>query len=152
MSEREPAFLCAVVDTLLPADEMLPSGTATGVAAALAKHLRAHRDRDIFTQVLDAIAAQSGGEDGFVAADEAVRVETLKSVEQEAGAAFEQLVALVLADYCEAAVVLGALGWRPDPPQPRGFELAPFDESLLVQARRRTRLWRDPRHLGSRGG
>ena len=142
MTERDPAFLRAVVDTLLPADEVLPSGAAAGVTEALAEYLRAHRDRETFARVLDAIAVRSGGEATFAGADESVRIAAVQSVEQEAGAAFQQLLTLVLADYCEAEIVLRAFGWRTDPPQPRGFELAPFDEALLARAKRRGRLWR----------
>jgi gluconate 2-dehydrogenase subunit 3-like protein len=136
------AFLSTVVDTLLPADDVLPSGSAAGVSQALAEYLRVHRDRESLGRVLAAIAARGGGEAAFVAADEAARVATMQAIEGEAGAAFEQLIVLVLADYCEAERVLHALGWRADPPQPRGFELASFDEALLAKAKRRARLWR----------
>ena len=66
------AFLRAVVDTLLPADEGLPSGTGAGVTRALA-------DQNVH-HVLAAIAARSGGEASFVAADEPTRVATLQGV------------------------------------------------------------------------
>ena len=126
------AFVRAVVDTLLPADDGLPSGTDAGVSLALADHGR----------VLEAIAVQSGGEARFVTADESTRVATLQAVEQAEGPAFERMVVALLADYCEAASVLRAFGWRSDPPQPRGFELPPFDETVLAKAKRRGRVWR----------
>src|SRR5438093_166849 len=132
------AFLCAVVDTLLPADDGLPSGTAAGVTEKLVDHLRTHES---VSRVLAHVAARTGGEAGFVAADEPTRVATLQAVEQEGGVAFVLLV-LVLADYCEAEPVLRAFGWRSDPPQPRGFELPSFDEAVLAKAKRRGRLWR----------
>ena len=126
------AFLHAVVDTLLPADDGLPSGTKAGVTLALADHGR----------VLTAIAVRSGGEASFVAADEPTRVATLQAVEQEDGAAFDRMIVVLLADYCEAESVLGAFGWRSGPPQPRGFELPPFDEATLAKAKQRGRIWR----------
>jgi len=126
------AFRRAVVDTLFPADAGLPSGTEAGVTLAPTDH----------DPVLTAIADRSGGEASFVAADEPTRVATLQTVEQEDGAAFERMIVDLLADYCEAESVLRAFGWRAGPPQPRGFELSPFDETILAQAKQRGRLWR----------
>jgi hypothetical protein len=125
-------FLRAIVDTLLPADDGLPSGSEAGVTLPLADH----------GHVLTAIAVRSGGEEKFVAADEPTRVATLQAVEQAEGPAFERMIVLLLADYCEAESVLRAFGWRTDPPQPRGFELPPFDETVLAKAKQRGRLWR----------
>jgi len=34
------------------------------------------------------------------------------------------------------------IGWRGGPLQPRGFDLAPFDEAALATARKRPPLWR----------
>ncbi|HLY38349.1 MAG TPA: hypothetical protein VKU61_09955 [Candidatus Binatia bacterium] len=126
------AFLRAVVDTLLPADDGLPSGTEAGVTLALADHGR----------LLTTIAMRSGGEASFVAADEPTRVATLQAVAQADGPAFERMIVPLLADYCEAETVLRAFGWRSDPPQPRGFELPPFDETVLAKAKQRGRIWR----------
>jgi gluconate 2-dehydrogenase subunit 3-like protein len=139
---HDPAFLAAVVDTLLPADDGLPSGTAAGVTDRLAEHLRAHPERATLARLLDGIAAAHGGDARFVALDDAARAAVLEAVERETGDAFRCLLVLVLADYCEAEPLLAALGWRAGPPQPRGFELAPFDEACVERAKRRPRLWR----------
>ena len=139
---RDPAFLGAVVDALLPADEVLPSGTGAGVTDRLAEHLRVHPERATLARLLERIAAGPGGAASFVALGDADRAAALEVVEREAGEAFESLVVLVLADYCEAEAALAALGWRAGPPQPRGFELPAFDEACLERAKRRGRLWR----------
>src|SRR5207245_4548859 len=102
---------------------------------------RALGDADV-RHVLAAIAARSGGEASFVAADEPTRVAMLQAVEQVEGPAFERMIVLLLADYCEAESVLRAFGWRTDPPQPRGFELPPFDEPVLAKAQARGRIRR----------
>jgi hypothetical protein len=127
-------FLRAVVDTLLPADDGLPSGTEAGVTRALA-------DESV-RRVLAVIAAASGGEASFMDADEPTRIARLQAVEQAEGPAFERMIVLLLADYCEAEPVLRAFGWRSEPPQPRGFELPPFDETVLAKAKQRGRIWR----------
>jgi hypothetical protein len=139
-----PEFLSAVADTLLPGDQgvpPLPTGTAAGVATNL-EHLVARRDRELPDLVLQAIAGAAGGEGGFVRADAAVRNSCMQRVEREMPGPFQGLVALVLRDYYEAEIVLLAMGWRAEPPQPQGHVVQPFDEALLRPVRRRARMWR----------
>lgn len=139
-----PAFLSAVVDTLLPGDHgvpPLPMGTAAGVAAKL-EHLVARRDGAQHDVALRAIASAAGGEESFMRKDAAERVALLRVVEAEIREPFRALVALLLKDYYEAEAVLQAMGWRAEPPQPAGHVLPPFDESLLEPVKRRDRMWR----------
>jgi hypothetical protein len=138
-------FVSAVVDTLLPGDDgdpPVPSGTAAGVAAKLAEHLVAGRDREPHRVVLEAIVSTARGEDAFVNADGAERIAAVRRVEAEMKGPFDALVSLVLQDYYETEVVLLAMGWRGEPPQPRGHVLPPFDETLLEPVKRRGRMWR----------
>ena len=141
-----PEFLRAVLDTLIPGETVpgesdlpaLPSGSAAGVNAA--SHASAHHD------VLRAIAARAGGEDVFATADEAARVQTLKSIEREQPDEFRALVTALLLDYYESAPVLAAMGWRPDPPQPKGHRLIEFDaaqSATLTRVREKAKLWRE---------
>lgn len=140
-----PGFLGAVVDTLLPGDDgtpPLPSGTAAGVAAKLAEHIVAGRDRARHDAVLQAIASAARGEEAFVRADAPGRIASVRQVEAEMRGPFQGLVALVLQDYYESEAVLLAMGWRAEPPQPQGHVLPPFDETLLEPVRRRGGTWR----------
>ena len=137
-------FMRAVVDTLLPGDRgvpPLPTGTAAGVAAKL-EHLVSDRDREIRDLVLSAIASTARGEDAFMRADEAGRIASIRRVEAEIPGPFRALVALVLQDYYESEIVLLAMGWRAEPPQPEGHVLPPFDEALLEPVKRHGRMWR----------
>lgn len=139
-----PGFMSAVVDTLLPGDRgvpPLPTGTAAGVATKL-EHLIAGRDRALRDVVLQAIASAARGEDAFLRADAAGRIASVRQVEVDMPGPFQALVALVLRDYYEAEMVLLAMGWRTEPPQPEGHVLPPFDEALLEPVRRRGRMWR----------
>lgn len=139
-----PAFLSAVVDTLLPGDQgvpPLPTGTAAGVAAR-PEPLLSHRDGAEHDVALRAIARAAGGEDSFVRADAAGRIACVRLVEAEMREPFRALVALVLQDYYEAESVLVAMGWRVEPPQPAGHPLPAFDEALLEPVKRRDRMWR----------
>jgi hypothetical protein len=141
----KPDFLSAVVDTLFPGDggsPPLPSATAVGLAAKLGQHLVADRDALRHQAVLHAIAQAAGGEESFWRADTAGRVAAVRQVEVEMRGSFQPFVMLLLQDYYEAESVLVAMGWRAEPPQPRGHALPPFDEALLAPVKRRGRMWR----------
>jgi hypothetical protein len=129
-----PEFLSAVVDTLLPRNDgspPLPSGTAAGVAAG-----------EEHVAVLQAIADAVRGEDAFTNADTATRIAAVRRVEGEMRGPFQALVSQLLQDYYETEAVLLAMGWRAEPPQPRGHVLPPFDETLLDPVKRRGPTWR----------
>ena len=116
-----PAFLSAIVDTLLPGDRgtpPLPTGTDAGVATKLQRLARVPGGA-LHSAVLQAIESASGGQEAFVRADADGRIACVRRVEREMPGPFKSLVALVLQDYYEAAVVLLAMGWRAEPPSPR---------------------------------
>jgi hypothetical protein len=132
-----PEFLAAVIDTLLPGDGVLPSGTAAGLR--LAAYAESHH------AVLDAIAAQTGGTESFIRADEAARANAVRTAERSMPDAFRAFLMAALSDYYESEPALAALGWRSEPPQPMGHAVAPMDEAAaarLDRVARRRRLWR----------
>ena len=138
-------FARAVVDALLPGDSgslPLPSGTAAGVTEKLTQRLEAGADAAAQV-VLDAIASAGGGEASFLRGGSDERAMRLRRVEAEMRGSFQAFVTLLLQDYYEAEIVLLALGWRAEPPQPRGHQLPEFDEALLAPVKRRARMWRD---------
>ena len=133
-----PEFLAAVLDTLLPGDEALPSATQAGLdpAAYAGSHHAA----------FDVIAAQAGGAEAFLRTDDDRRAAALRTVERIAPDAFRALLTAVLSDYYEAPAVLAPLGWRSEPPQPAGHAVPTIDEPTtqrLDRIRRRGKLWRD---------
>jgi hypothetical protein len=133
-----PEFLAAVIDTLVPGDDALPSGTRAGLDPAT--YVVSH------CAVFDAIAAQSGTAEAFLHADESARNAVMRGVERGAPDAFRALLTAVLADYYDAQAVLAALGWRHEPPQPAGHRVAPLDDSAmerLERVRTRSKLWRN---------
>ena len=132
-----PEFLAAVIDTLLPGDDVLPSAARASLDPAV--YASSHR------AVLDAIAAQAGGLERFTQADENARAAALTTVERALPEAFRALLVTVLSDYYEAPAVLTALGWRTDPPQPGGHAIAKIDGPTAERAervRQRVQLWR----------
>lgn len=112
-----------VIDTLLPGDDVLPSGTAAGVRV----------DETAHRAVLDAIARAGGGADA------------VREVERAMPAELAALLAALLEEYYDSDAVITALGWSPLPPQPNGHPLPAFDEDLLAKVKRRAPLWTDPR-------
>ncbi len=132
-----PEFLAAVVDTLLPGDDVLPSGTCAGVP--LTAYAESHRP------VLEATVAGAGGIEPFTRADETARATVIRDAERTAPDAFRALLTALLSDYYESEAVLTALGWRSDPPQPTGHVLGAMDDTTtarLAHVARRGRLWR----------
>jgi hypothetical protein len=132
-----PDVVAAVIDTLLPGDGVLPSGTAAGLP--LAGYAESHR------AILDAIAAEAGGADPFIRTDEAARTATVRAVERAMPDAFRALLTAALSDYYESEPVLVALGWPIDAPQPAGHALTATDEATATRLDRvaqRGRLWR----------
>ena len=124
--------LAAVLATLLPGDAPWPSGAVVADAVAA----------DLAPGDWAALSASLPG--GFTAGDEAA----LRAVEQQHPAAFERMVtAAYLAYYTEPsvrAVLEQVTGYEARPPQPLGYQLEPFDETLLERQRLRAPFWRDP--------
>jgi hypothetical protein len=138
------AFITAVIDTLLPGDSggptgepALPPASAAGIdlgVLAQANHI-----------VFEAIANHSGGGGVFVAGAEPARIAAIQAIERANPDTFRALLSALLADYYESESVLTAMGWRTDPPQPRGHEM-PGEESSIAKrlngVRSRGKKWR----------
>ena len=139
------AFIAAVVDTLLPGDSGGPAGEPR-----LPKASAAGIDLGALTSthntLLDAIAKQAGSVEAFIAADESVRIAGVQTAERAMPEAFRALLSALLVEYYESQPVLKAMGWRTDPPQPRGHEMQPSSGAMaqrLERVHRRQKLWRD---------
>ena len=121
--------LAALLATLLPEELPWPSGAV--VAAEL------ERDEAI-NVVLGALPPS------FVAGDE----EALRRVEAQDSGTFARAVAAAYLAYYTHPEVRRVLeqvtGYAARPPQPLGYELPPFDETLLERQRVRPPFWRDP--------
>lgn len=133
-----PEFLAAVIDTLLPGDSVLPSGTGAG----LRPDVYATSHRELFA----AVAARAGNMDNLAKAGERDRTATLQAVEMALPDPFRALLTAALSDYYESPAVLTALGWPVSPPQPAGHIVSPHDGPTAERSERvrhRGALWRD---------
>lgn len=131
-----------VLDRLLPGDpgRGWPSASALGLGAK-ARRLAAERGEEA---ALDALLARLP--EGFDGASEAAQVEALAALEADDGDAFARLILYAYGAYytdpAVRAVVEARTGYPARPPQPLGYELPPFDESLLETVRKRPPFWR----------
>ena len=67
-------------------------------------------------------------------------------MQREAPEAFARLLTAALPDYYETPVVLNALGWRSEPPQPKGHIVPAMDDTTRARLERvisRGKRWRD---------
>lgn len=132
-----PEFLAAVIDTLLPGDEAMPSGTRAGVKPS--------SSADGHLDLFDAIAVRAGSAETFVKLDASARAALIHTVEHERPVSFRALLVILLSEYYESAAVIAALGWRSEPPQPTGHVIASADhrtQKMIDRIRQQDRLWR----------
>ena len=134
--------LTAVLDTLLPPHDGLEGAGGLGLAAAVIAGAREapHLGEPAFS-------ALSQVPDGFEALGADEREAQLRAVEAGDGASFGALINLAYNAYYTDPRVLERIerrtGYAARPPQPGGYELEPFDESVLSQVRKRAPFWRE---------
>jgi hypothetical protein len=126
------AVLIALLDTLLPGDDVLPAFSRAEIDAA---HLETSA-APLLEAIDQAAVARMTVED---------RLALLRKTELSAPDAFRAFLGQALAAYYQAPRVQEALGWRNAPPQPTGHQLSAGDEiahRLLEKVRKRGQLWR----------
>lgn len=115
--------------TLIPGDADWPCGDTVALSPEVAPAC---------AEILAALPPD------FARGDEAA----LRAVEASHRAAFDRVVTeAYIAYYTDPAVraVIERLtGYEARPPQPLGYQLPPFDESLLAIQKQRAPFWRDP--------
>lgn len=133
------ALCAAILDRLLPGDGDWPAAGAHGLAP---------RMRALLEDKAALAAAEMRLGAGFLASSPAARDAALRAWETEAPETFEPLlVAAYNAYYTDPAIrdlIERLTGYENRPPQPLGYALEPFDETLLDKARARAPSWRRP--------
>jgi len=142
LTQAEQALLTATVSRIVPAHDTLPSagelGVATTIEATLAQTTSLRRT---FLDGLHTIKLASGDREFPVhSADEQDAI--LRTIEATHPAFFSLLVEHTYRAYYALPVVQRALGLSGEPPQPRGYQLPPFDPALLIPQRQRAPFWR----------
>lgn len=137
-----PDKLPALLETLLPGDGAdWPAAGEHGLARRAWELAKGTPDG---TEAL-AIVLEALPED-FSGIAQAVRESTLKTIETTHPEAFEKTVTTAYnAYYTDPAIrdiIERLTGYENRPPQPVGYDLPPFDESLLEQVKARGPIWR----------
>lgn len=146
-SDDEREGLAALLDEIIPpgADGRMP-GAGAVVSERIAVELEA-RPESLATVrtglvALDRISHDEKGA-AFVKLSRADRASVLADVAIAEPGLVPSLLFPTYVAYYEHPRVLTALGREPRPPHPAGYELEPFDASLLENVRRRPRLYRE---------
>lgn len=132
--------LAIVLDRLIPGDAARgwPSAGAVGLAG------KARRLAEERGERLDDLLARLPPD--FDEAGEAGEVAALEAFEADEPDAFARLILYAYGAYytdpAVRAVVEERTGYPARPPQPEGYRLPPFDESLLATVRTRPPFWR----------
>ena len=105
---------------------------------------RAPRARSALVAVLDALSldAASHAAGGYTALAPERQDEALRALEAAIPQQFSIFLQLVYTVYYMEKTVHERIGWHGRPPQPEGYEMAPFDDAVLENARKREPFWR----------
>jgi hypothetical protein len=135
-------WLPAVLDTVLPANRHLPAAGEMGLAGAVLVDARWSPE---FAQALRWLGDELPA--GFGAAEDAVRVEALRTLEAAQPRRFATIVNLAYNAYYVQPDVLALIqsesGFTARPPQPLGYELEPFDPAVMATISQRKPFWRE---------
>lgn len=145
ITDTDRVILARVMDLIIPSNGDLPGAGELGLAENLERaSLRYGRLRSGLLSVLDALSLDisSRAEGGFAALDSETQIASLNSVEAALPVQFSEFVELVYETYYTDDRVHSHIGWVGRPPQPEGFDLEPWDPSILETARKREPFWR----------
>ena len=143
-SQRE--LLNAILDRIIPPGDGVPGASEVGAA----EHVEgisgvSPQSRALLTKGLKAIEATSGRTHSvaFVTLSDGEKTEVLKQVESQHTEFFAVLVRETYSGYYSSSEVLRIKGLPLSAPQPQGYEIEPFNESLLDSVRKRGKAYRD---------
>ncbi|EPX85462.1 hypothetical protein [Salipiger mucosus] len=134
--------LTALIDTLLPGDGGdWPSAGALGLGPRMAEMAALAPGG---SEALEGVLA--GLPEGFAEAAPEEREAALTALEEADPARFGKVVTAGYNAYYTTPAVRDVIerltGYENRPPQPKGYELPPFDERLLETVRARGPIWR----------
>ena len=146
LTAADMVALEGVLDRLVPAQDDMPGAGGLGLADRVDE---LSRDNPIWRRglliVMDAVSldprARSAG--GWMALDADEQAAALTEIETNLPEHFGNLVKLVYATYYSDERVHRRIGWRSGAPQPSGWQMPPFDESVMETARKRAPFWRE---------
>ena len=145
-SEEQAALAAEVLDRIVPGRDGFPGAGELGVAQHVSGVAASNPDLGrLFQDGLASIESASREAHSAAFADLAddQKVEVLRTVEAGSPQFFAMLVRHTYAGYYSDSRVIELLGLEARPPQPLGFDLDPFDPSMVEKVRERGKVWRD---------
>ncbi len=145
MTDSDRMMLAAAMDRMIPAVDDLSGAGAMGLGRKVEQGAqRVPRLRSALVAVVDALSldAASHAVGGFRALPPDSQDEALRLVETSMPRQFAVFLQLVYTVYYMEPAVHESIGWHGRPPQPEGYEMAPFDDAVLERARQREPFWR----------
>lgn len=148
LSADDERALASVLDEIIPPspDRKLPGAGEIGLVAAIAAAAKQSPDLGPTVarglQALDALAHERRG-CAFSALAGAERTECLRDLAAADPTFVPSLAFPTYVAYYQHPRVMEALGREARPPHPMGYEMEPFDLTLLEPVRRRSKLYRD---------
>jgi gluconate 2-dehydrogenase subunit 3-like protein len=132
--------MCVALDRLIPPVDDLPGAGSMGLLDDVERMTARHdRYRLALGRFIDAL---SGTKERFAELAPGQQDEVIKSFETSAASDFANVLEVIYIAYYSRPEVHSRIGWRTGALQPQGFELPPFDESILDSVRQRAPFWR----------
>jgi Gluconate 2-dehydrogenase subunit 3 len=130
----------AAMDRLIPPVDDLPGAGSMGLFDDVERMAAQHnRYRLSLPRFIDAL---SGAKQRFAELAPGQQDDVIKSFETSAASDFANVLEVIYIAYYSRPEVHSRIGWRTGALQPLGFELPPFDESILDTVRQRPPFWR----------
>ncbi len=125
---------------MIPAVGDLPSAGQMGLTAEIVQ-LAAQQKRfeDLFNSAMEAFELNNPD---FLTNMTSIQDENLRRFESNNPDLFNTIRTIVYIVYYKDPKVHARIGWDGRAPQPKGNQMDPWDESVLVNARKRELFWR----------
>ena len=143
--EAQRALLTSILNRIVPASGVFPGAGDLGIADYIDVVVaRSAALKWLFAQGLSRIEVSSQAQyaQDFAALSDGQKDAVLHHVESQNSEFFAALVLHTYSGYYSNPAVIRLLGLDVRPPQPIGFDLEPFDPSLLETVRKRGSLYR----------
>ncbi len=146
MTDADRLVLTAAMDLIVPPVGDLPGAGEMGLAANAEELAERVEDyENALHRVLEALSLDPAAraEGGFMALEDDQRIAALAALESGLSNHFDMFVDLIYIVYYSDERVHKRIGWRSGALQPLGWEMPPFDPSILETVSKREPFWRE---------
>ena len=145
INDSDRVTLSEVMDRLIPSVDDLAAAGQMGLGPEVERMANdVARYANALESFVGALSADplSRAAGGFRALSPEEQDNAIRVIEKNIPAEFGTFLEIVYLAYYSQPAVHRRIGWVGRPPQPEGFDLPPFDESILETVRKREPFWR----------